>query len=178
MENDQSGVWFSVEVARQWVRAVVLQGERMLRASERMNDIKSMDGFRNAKDVLSIEEHFFVIAVNRAVQWCLEAERNDEPLRGVSKPFRNAADKGKEVRDMREHDIEYFRGGGKKRHRFEADVKISGSLTGRADASSTIVTDQGYLIGGRLNAQEVMDEAQKLYPQLLNRSTSLMQSSE
>lgn len=76
-----------------------------------------------------------------------------------------AADHGKLIRNIREHYLEYFNGGGRQKDQLFATIAINGCPdAGVIDASSVIVTDDGRLIGGRLNVQLLMKEAHQLYP--------------
>lgn len=43
----------------------------------------------------------------------------------------------------------------------------------KVDASSTVVTNEGYLIGGRLNVQHAIKEAITLYPYLEHEQANL-----
>ena len=66
---------------------------------------------------------------------------------------------------MREHDIEYFKGEGFKQDNFEKTIDVNEQKdAGRIDATATIVCNEGYLIGGRLNVEQAIAAAQALHP--------------
>ena|GEM_PF-4887027 len=73
--------------------------------------------------------------------------------------FIHAFPETKDLRNMREHDVDYFIGEGKAQSRF---VK---SLTDATiDASASMSDKNGYLIGRRSNVQQAIKEAQQLFP--------------
>ena len=68
---------------------------------------------------------------------------------------------------MREHDDEYLEGKGRNQNDYIADVKLSscsllGDLNGKCDASSTIVLDGQYLIGGRVSVGQTIEKVTNL----------------
>lgn len=68
--------------------------------------------------------------------------------------FVQAVEPAKHVRDIREHDEEYFLGKGRRR-----DQLVHVSLWGHADATSTVVNERGILLGGRACVEEMVEEA-------------------
>ena len=68
----------------------------------------------------------------------------------------------KDLRNMREHDVDYFKGEGKAQDRFVKDLSDA-----TVDGSASFSDKNGYLVGGRLlNVQEALKAAQKLYPKI------------
>lgn len=68
--------WFILDNARKWLKAIEIQGERILTKSRELfkeSGPQSMKGgredWRSKQLAIQIDEHFFVISVNKANQW-------------------------------------------------------------------------------------------------------------
>lgn len=100
-----------------WVYGVIFQGERLfLRAEDFLEAVKDGDHNRIeiASERLELDEHFFCIAVNKANEWLIEVSKKIPGLKTYSKMFSSVVPLAKELRDMREHEIDYYTGRGKK----------------------------------------------------------------
>lgn len=172
--------WFVLNSARNWTAAVVHQGQRVLQLQASSMPPRDADFVEWARrrqsepDFTGTEDHFFVTAVSKTVEWIAEAHKRNLLKPEVTEPFLTAADKGSLVRNIREHFIEYLNGGGRQKKQNVVDIEFNDGLTGSVDASSVIVTDEGRLIGGRLNVQRLMAEASALYPLLFEQSKIVM----
>jgi len=122
----------------------------------------NLEAFHDAMDIERVEQYFFVIAVNKAREWLNEASNLVPEIRAAATTFEAKTPFAKEVRNMREHEIDYFKSKGHAQENFVRSVGPSGAIA--ADASSSIVDEGAYLIGGRLNVQVAMAEADKIYP--------------
>jgi len=157
--------WFTVASAKQWVYAVIKQGHRLL-VSVAVLENPPIDNKarQEGMDTLQMEQYFFIIAVNKAREWLRESRRLVFAMQALAKEFEAQTAYAKEVRDMREHEIEYFNGKGNKQKDFVRAVGIPGTIA--ADASAAIIDENAYLIGGRLNVQSVISVAKRIYPQI------------
>jgi hypothetical protein len=164
-----------IATAKNWVAAVVHQGIRVMELQEQSLNYPSDERIfewareqRMKPDFTHIEDHFFVTAVSKSVEWLVEAHKTGILDPDITEQFMLAADKGRLVRNIREHFIEYLNGGGRQKSENRVDIGINdNSATATIDASSVIVTNEGRLIGGRLNVEHLMREAEALFPALL-----------
>jgi hypothetical protein len=146
----------------QWTQAVVTQSARVSAAQGRRSSFgmtSSPAPRRQAIHAFHSECHFFVVAAYKLLEfkdWVLTfglcasvdfAEIDGFPAQDI-----------RELRNMREHVVEYFRGAGNARDRWMVETPEY-----RADASSVI----GTLIGGRLDWIAFGAAAERLLPQLL-----------
>lgn len=178
--------WMVMTTARDWVAAVVHQGNRVLELQERDSPLEQTpDEFfawaRNRQEnpnFTHVEDHLFITTVHKSVEWLVEAHSRNLLPPDLTSDFLNAADKSRVVRNIREHYIEYLNGGGRQRDQNIAVIALNGEEgAAHIDASSVIVTDEGRLIGGRINVQLLMAAADALYP-ILNRQQQLLMISE
>lgn len=174
--------WLVVISARNWVASIPHQGKRVLKLENYIRFIDSRENlfaewrpnFLDTPDFTHIEDHFFITAVHKSVEWLNEALRRKLVPESLITPFLRASEHVKVVRNIREHHLEYINGGGRQRDKDMASVEIDG-IDGECqiDASSVMITDKGRIIGGRVNVQEIMQEADKLYPALTQILRSL-----
>ncbi|MFP3331441.1 MULTISPECIES: hypothetical protein [unclassified Pseudomonas] len=173
--------WFVVVSARNWVASVSHQGKRVLELEQYIRFIDSRENIfaewrpnpLDTPDFSNIEDHFFITAAHKSVEWLNEALKRELVPEGLITPFLRASEHVKVVRDIREHHLKYINGGGWQRDKDVATVEIDG-IDGacQIDASSVMTTDEGRIIGGRVNVQKIMQEADNLYPAL----TQILQS--
>lgn len=166
-----------LDTTKTWLFGLICQGNRVLANDRelRMPSSSAEEFFewcetsKDAQRLRTVEEHFFVIAVNKTIEWLLETEKRSLIDRGLSKPFRKAAALGPQVRNMREHEMEYLQESPKRKKPESYDIQIpikDNGVEALISAGGTVVTGEGILIGGRVNVHLVMDEAQKLYEQI------------
>lgn len=60
----------------------------------------------------------------------------------------------RDIRNMQAHDIDYYKNRGNKQKEF---IKENEEESFIVDATSTIITNSGYLIGGRIDVIEVLE---------------------
>jgi len=162
--------WYLLNSAKIWLRGVVHQGQRLLDNQQQMGSaiqaitletLMKRQDYLVLNDLRIVEEHFFVISVSKAMDWLKEVKKFRLELSSEIDIFFHSLPEVKDLRNMREHDVDYFEGKGNAQIRF---VKTLADMT--VDASASISKTDGYLIGGRLNVQEAMRAAQKLYPKV------------
>lgn len=163
--------------SRNWLASVVMQGNRVLdRQVENMPPENNEDFMRWTKskqlnpDFTHIEDHFFVTAVSKSVEWLLEAHKRNLLEPSITESFLTSASQSQVVRNIREHYIEYLNGGGRQKKKNIIEIGVNEKkLDASIDASSVIVTDEGRLIGGRINVQSLMKEASALEAVMLQK---------
>jgi hypothetical protein len=149
----------------QWTHGVLLQAERVAKAKESLDRLALQTAAeRHATVLLShVEAHFFVIAAHMLLEFqdwviALGLGKSDDfrELEPFSKTDIN------DLRNMREHVVEYFQGKGDVPQRWTIETPEF-----KADASTAV----GDLIGGRLNWREFASATKRLHERLLTMST-------
>ena len=165
--NDE---WYFLNSSKIWLRGIVHQGRRLLENQQRMQSaMQAITGenliwrqdFPVYNDLRIVEEHLFAVSVSKAIDWLKEVRKFRKDLVVDIDSFLQELPEAKDLRNMREHDIDYFKGKGKAQDRF---VKNMPDAT--IDGSASYSDNNGYFIGGRLNVQHAIDAAQKLYPKV------------
>ncbi len=170
--------WYAVANSKQWLNAVIFQGHRLLDQNSKAIGImkktpNSMVAFQDAMEIERMEQYFFLIAVNKAREWLIEGGTIITELEPLASDFDKSVPFVKEVRNMREHEIEYLKNNGYAQDKFVRSVGPPGTVA--ADASSTIVNEGAYLIGGRLNVKNAISAANEIYPKVKEILYSLPQ---
>jgi len=172
MENEISSEKFmALSSSKQWLHAIMLQGQRLLEIHEKSNQALEpyldMKTFRELLEEQRIEEYFFIIAVDKAGKWLKETCNLYPQFKDYSTEFDNKVPLAKEIRDMCEHEIDYLKGKGRWQDKF---IRNAGSNPRKiaADAISTIVNGNEYLIGGRLNVRQTINHSFKIYREIIN----------
>ncbi|MGA8495275.1 MAG: hypothetical protein WB764_07330 [Xanthobacteraceae bacterium] len=146
----------------QWTQAVITQSERVAAAlSQQRVDLHSRDPVTRHKAILNLHTqcHFFAIASYKLIEheeWVLTfglcTAINFSEIDQFSKQD------VKDLRNMREHVVDYFKGEGVASDRWVVETPEY-----KADAS----TYNGTMIGGRLDWGEFAAAAERLLPKLL-----------
>jgi len=162
--------WYILNSSKIWLRGIVYQGQRLLdnqlqmqnymQAITRETLMKHQD-FSVFNDLRIVEEHFFVTSVSKATDWLKEVKKFRKDLSSDIDKFFQGFPEAKDLRNMREHDVEYFRGEGRTQDRF---VKNLSNVT--IDGSASFSDNNRYLVGGRMNVQQAIKAAQSLYPKI------------
>jgi hypothetical protein len=135
------GRYMTLYKARMWVEGIPVQ--TLILRQELANALADIHApvdskFRN--------EHYFLICVANALKWC-EALTVHEPALSTSvDAFKASLPTAKELRNMREHDLEHQSGGG---HHQRTYSHVNADIV--ADGSSTVHVNGQYLIGNRLD---------------------------
>ena len=136
-----------------------------MRANQWSED-RSLDkqSSEDAKGWMRAQEHFFVIALGKALDWLKEVEAVDPALKPLIAEFRSKVPDGRDVRNMREHDNAYLRGRGRRQATFHKRVEgyAGMNVVISSDATATVIVGEHYLIGGRLNVRETVAAADQL----------------
>lgn len=159
--------YFSFASSKMWIKAVIIESEEILRIHNQTTRLfkdlfnsprEEMDHY---SDLRSIHEYYLIIALNKAREWIVEASKHDNDLLETLKEIDCQLPSIRDVRNMREHEIEYFYNKGNKQKSFIKPVDTEGNII--ADATSTVVTSEGYFVGGRINVQKSLDLFRLLY---------------
>jgi hypothetical protein len=155
---------FALDNARRWCRAVIIESDRILEFNDEIislfqkmrdstsfksNDRQRMD---HASDMSRLEEYYFVIALNKALEWLIECKPYFNEMQIIVNSINNEVPYIREVRNMREHEIAYYKDKGRKQEDFKRPLGAEGQSI--ADATSTIVNEEGYFVGGRISVQK------------------------
>lgn len=102
----------------------------------------------------------FLVALNKVNRWARELQKHDPEKITGTQQFLKSFEKGKVLRDMREHDDQYMDGRGRKQDQFVYTIE-DGWVS--LDATSTVVIGGEILLGGRVSVQQMIAEAQALH---------------
>jgi hypothetical protein len=130
------------------------------------------------RDESYVQDYFFIIALNKLRNWLLKMRKDLPETMGLIDSFFSKNPEIKELRDMREHEIEYLEGKGKKQEEYSKDVKkyVNPKFEKfQVDAHVTIKTKDNsrIIIGGRLEVEKILRNTTKLKHDLeiiLNKS--------
>lgn len=147
----------------QWIAAIEFQGLRLLKINKINSSLHSIN--RKLSNQQRVEEHFFIISVNKAIEWLEQTVKIYPQFSDCLKKFENELPNIKELRNMREHDIEYLSWNWRKQENFHKKVEDV-SLSISADATSAIIFPDKYLIGWRLNVQKTIALSIKILPDI------------
>jgi hypothetical protein len=166
MGREQKAPIMSVEEERfmafeglvQWAFAVVAQAKRLAAATSTMVGSAQSD-FRLASAQARSEHHYFTIAAHKVLEHREWAARLGI-CSGIDFSMLDEFSRTdiRDLRNMREHVVEYFEGLGHAKSRWAIETPEF-----KADASSV----NGTLIGGRLDWARFASAAEKLLPALL-----------
>lgn len=165
--------WYLVCSAKEWTKAIIFQGQRLLDAQAQAHsyaeatDFSRFDimRFNELQSIRRMEEYFFVIAVNKARDW-LKAAGAKRPViqSAFDRHFEKTISDVSDLRDMREHELQYLgyiKGKCKKPEEF---VRNTGGMA--ADATSTFIDPGRYMIGNRLCVEDAINVAETILPVL------------
>jgi len=178
-----------------WSKGTIFQGERLLTTFNKSNELSTMlferpDRFaiyskqsRELQDIVRYEEDFFVYSLHRAIFFIFKASHSFAGFKNIYDKVESIIGEGhaKDIRDMRVHIDEYSKGKGDQPDRFVYEspeelypVKPFAETLFVADASSTIVFPDAYLIGGRINVQNAIMVFEDLLPSIREKCESFM----
>lgn len=147
----------------QWTAAVVVQAGRIAAAQQSLGDLEIMMNpltRRLAVHRSHTEDHLFVVAAYKIIEyreWLLAIDPED-PIDFTPLDDFSTRDI-KDLRNMREHVVDYFNGDGGTPNRWRVQTADFD-----ADASSVV----GNMIGGRLDWLEFSRAAERLLQHLLS----------
>jgi len=114
--------WYFLNNAKIWLRGIVHQGQQLLDNQQQMlnamqaitsETLMKHQDYLVFKDLRIFEEHFFVISVSKAIDWLKEVKNFKPELSSDIDMFVHGLPEVKDLRNMREHDVDYFKGKGK-----------------------------------------------------------------
>ena len=154
----QLGLGMIQSCAKQWIEAVLHQGHQVLKLQEGVGAAHPPEARRGQLT----QEHFFVIALGKALEWLEELASVDSQLKPAIDAFLLCVPNVREIRNMREHDREYVSGKGHQQAVFhrQVDDRVS------SNATATVILNGRSLIGGRLDVEKAMAAAKLLQPQI------------
>jgi hypothetical protein len=151
--------FMAFEGVLQWAHAVIQQSERLSAAYDGNRPAIDPTARHQAVRALHTECHFFVIAANKLIEYCDWARGfalfSTIDFSGIDQ-FSNG--NIRDLRNMREHVVEYFQGAGHAPSRW-----IYETPEYKADASSLA----GVMIGGRLDWVAFSAAVRRILPSLL-----------
>jgi hypothetical protein len=146
--------FMALEGLHTWATAVLVQVERITAATRMIRDHAARV---NATRAFQRERHLFLIAANKVLQYIDWASQLAFLDAAIFAEFNELRPTIKDLRDMNEHVVEYFTGGGRYR-----DIWLHATDEVVADASSTVTTR----IGNRLDWVQVAEAAKRLISRL------------
>jgi hypothetical protein len=159
--SDDEERFMALEGLVQWTATVITQAQRIAATIEMLRSSTTRDANLRRRYVHSLhsECHFFAIAAHKVLEhrdWVLRfglcANVNFDEFNQFT------VSDVRDLRNMREHQVEYFQGKGRDRERWRVDTPEFS-----ADASSM----NGTMIGGRLDWKKFSEAAERLLPALL-----------
>ncbi|MCR8641277.1 hypothetical protein NV379_01285 [Paenibacillus sp. N1-5-1-14] len=155
---------FALDNARIWCKGVIIESDRILESNDEIislfQEIRDISSFSSndrqrmdhVSDMSRLEEYYFVIALNKALVWLIECKSYFNEMQNIINRINNELPYIREVRNMREHEIEYHKNEGRKQGDFIRPLGEEGKSI--ADATSTIVNEEGYFVDGRISVQK------------------------
>ena len=143
----------------QWTHATIEQGKRVAEATLRLNACSRRGNVRLLAAQVRSEHHYFSISANKLLEhrdWVIQMGLCSQVDFTMLDVF--AGRDIRDLRNMREHVVDYFKGEGQEKSRWEIETPEF-----KADASSSV----GTMIGGRLDWKRFVAAAEKLLPALL-----------
>lgn len=159
---------FVLDNARRWIKGTIIQGESILSWETKMSAYmcrlfeEPRTKGNQIKDMIFFHQQYFISSLNQAREWIRESIKYDSRIKEIYRKINEKFPDIRDVRNMNEHDIDYFKEKGNNQKRFLKS--FDGGIKIVSDATSTIITGDGYFIGGRINLQEVLDYFREIYP--------------
>ena len=115
------------------------------------------------QDKVELEKYHFVTSLGSLLRELGRARSLFPPIEAVCRQQEHIFAEGKDLRDMIEHAREYEKGGGKHPEEFVREAVgvaecLPGDRPGTADATSTIVDNNGHWLGGRFSVERALVE--------------------
>ena len=168
-----------------WVKSVIYQGNRII-TLDNEQDIRDKFIFNNMESspelafsvmhkvdndryILSMEEHFFIIALGKSIDFLKKLDGFQDEVKDIINRIDEVVGINNivDLRNMREHDDEYIKGNGNKQANFFQESKDGNSI---GDATSTCIRgEKEHWLGEKVEVIEVV----RLYKELLPRITDI-----
>lgn len=119
------------------------------------------------KDQIRISEHYLIIALHQSLDWIdkisiypsTQANKFISFFNEINEKFPGIND----VRNMKEHLIEYVEGEGRKQKKFVTELDNGNTVL---DASSTIRNGNNYFVGSHIEVNKVLTHFKELFEEL------------
>ena len=142
-----------------WIEYSIFQGKRLLSAHA---DKSKMERF---------EEEVFVYSLDRAIFMLKISTYEYSEMQKFLDKVENTLGEGnaKDLRDMRTHINDYLEGNGRKQSKFLFEAgNVHPVFEGLVyDVTRTIVTEDAYIIGGKVNVQKAILVLEEILPQVV-----------
>jgi hypothetical protein len=150
-----------------WLWSSVTDAEAYLRASKDLRSILTGDVKQRVlvQRQLRLAQYHLVASMNSLVRRLPKLVPLFPSIQAAYDNAKHLRDEAKDLRNMIEHADEYLSGGGHKQGQFVRDVDLPGipGKPGRVDATSTIISNAGHLLGGRLNVELALAEVKAIW---------------
>ncbi|NMH72766.1 hypothetical protein HF078_06755 [Bacillus sp. RO2] len=166
--QDQGLKYMSLWEAKIWSKAVLDEAKEIIELQKkqskliqiiRNNPVTIKKQLDEIWDKSRTKEYFLIISLNKARDWIKLGTRYNAVLKELLIKIDNDLPEIRDLRNMREHEIEYYQGEGRKQNQFIISNGHSSS-----DATSTYVDQSGYYLGGRLKVQFAIEVFTYVYP--------------
>lgn len=150
-----------------WYNAVMFTGNEILRNANALFGLPTHeDNSLEKREIISQHKfmfnYFFLLSLNKLIDWASESE--NETMVSFLDSFKREFPSYKDLRNMKEHEIDYIKGAGNAQSRYSHERNdltpyISG--TAKVSASSTLIVPGKHLLGGRLDVIGVLGHLEK-----------------
>jgi len=159
-----------------WLWACLHDGQAFLEASAARGTAVLMDLGSGAADMkafherrmaafqqMELEKYHFVTTMGSLLRNLKRSQELFPSIKPACDQAKHLFAEGKQLRDMIEHADAYIEGKGLKQADFIREAEgvanhLPGNTPGIADATSTVVDENGHWLGGRLNVERVIAE--------------------
>lgn len=168
--NNEEMLFLAQDNSKSWLDAVCMQAERCNAALDMARIETDFAGIDQASRLLRIEQHFFVIALKKAIDWLKELRRLAPVLKPAINRYIADLPHASDVRNMREHDILYVKGKGNHQNKFIYHyTDDQGQVIASSDATGTVVIGDQYLLGARLDVNVAARLSKQLFDHLISQ---------
>lgn len=156
--------WFCLNNTRLWIKGGIKEGDSILQLEyEYTDNLNTPHLHKNdIRDTIFLHRHFFLISVAKVREYLVELSKVDSDLKEILNVLDEKFPDIRDLRNMNEHDISYYN---EKGHKQKSFFKTNENIS-YTDATSVEINKEGYLIGGRLNLQFVIDYLIQIYPKI------------
>lgn len=169
--------WFDHQQLLFWLQACLRDAEIYLSSSSASKvafDKMFSGGFeameqhkeehQKRSDQQALDAYHFIVVTGNLLRLLKRAQHLFPAIQPSYSRAKHLLSEGKELRDMIEHshgNDGYLAGGGNHPEKFVRDGAPKPGIT--ADATSTIIDENGHWLGGRLCVERVMEEVSEIY---------------
>jgi hypothetical protein len=170
-ESSRKATWRDHQQLNFWLWACLHDGEAYLRSDGEfwgfLRDGPPRFDFNEARismqNVVELEKYHFMTSLDSLVRTLGRARSLFPAIETVCREAKHILGEGKALRDMIEHADENQEGGGRHSDKFVREApgvaeSVPGDRPGTADATSTIIDEQGHWLGGRFNVEQALVE--------------------